>query len=48
MQEKECKQCKQRGVSTKQLGIAILGFYVLFSSIYGTVELVKHLIQLVK
>lgn len=48
MQEKECKQCKQKPISVKQLGIAALGFYVLFSSMSYTIELVKHLIQLIK
>jgi len=40
-QKSECKTCKQKGPGTFQIGTIILGFYVLFSSIYGTTQLVK-------
>jgi hypothetical protein len=43
----ECKKCRQRGVSTKQIGLIILGFYILFSSIYGTIKLFNDLIDLI-
>ena len=43
----ECKKCKQRGVSTKQIGLIVLGFYVLFSSIYGTIVLFNKLKDLI-
>ena len=48
IQEKGCKKCKQKGPGTFQIGSIILGFYVLFSSIYGTIELVKSMISWVK
>jgi len=40
-----CKKCKQKGPGAFQIGTIILGFYILFSSIYGTIELVKGLIS---
>jgi hypothetical protein len=43
----ECKKCKQKGVSNKQIGMIILGFYVLFSSIYGTIVLFNKLKDLI-
>ena len=43
----ECKKCRQRGVSTKQIGLIVLGFYVLFSSIYGTIILFNKLKDLI-
>jgi hypothetical protein len=42
-----CKKCKQRGVSKKQIGIIVLGFYILFSSIYGTIVLFDKLKDLI-
>lgn len=48
MPEKECKSCKQKGISKGQIGTIILGFYVLFSSVYGTFEIVKYLMSLFK
>jgi hypothetical protein len=38
-----CKKCKQKGVSKKQIGMIVLGFYVLFSSIYGTVQIISKI-----
>jgi ubiquitin C-terminal hydrolase len=43
----ECKKCKQKGVSKKQIGIIILGFYVIFSSVYGTISLLNKLKDLI-
>lgn len=43
----ECKKCRQRGVSAKQIGLIVLGFYVLFSSIYGTIILFNKLKDLI-
>lgn len=37
-----CKQCK-KGLSTTQKGLLILGFYILATSLYGTVKLIKLL-----
>ena len=42
-----CKKCKQRGVSKKQIGMIVLGFYILFSSIYGTIVLFNKLKDLI-
>lgn len=45
--KKECKKCRQRGVSKKQIGMIILGFYIIFSSIYGTISLIGKLKDLI-
>lgn len=47
-QKSECKTCKQKGPGTFQIGSIILGFYVLITSIYGTIELFKGIIYLFK
>jgi hypothetical protein len=43
----ECKKCRQRGVSKKQIGIIVLGFYIIFASIYGTIQLISKLKDLI-
>ena len=43
--QKECKSCKQKTLTNSQWGIAILGIYLIFSSIYGTVKLFKEVIS---
>lgn len=40
----ECSQCKKTGVSKGQIGTIVLGLYVLSTSIYGTIQLVKLVI----
>ena len=47
-QKSECKTCKEKGPGTFQIGTIILGFYILFISIYGTIELFKGIISLFK
>ena len=46
-QEKNCKKCKETK-SFKHIGVMVLGTYILFATIYGTVEIVKHLLSLIK
>ena len=42
-----CKKCKQKtGPSTKQIGGIVVGTYVLFSSIYGTIVIINKIIDL--
>jgi|688.fasta_scaffold2205386_1 hypothetical protein len=43
--EKECKTCKQKKITNGQLAMLISSFYILFSSIYGTIKLIKELIN---
>jgi hypothetical protein len=45
--EKECKTCKQKKITNGQLAMLISSFYILFSSIYGTVKLIKDLIAFI-
>jgi len=40
-----CKQC-ERGLSTTQKSLLILGFYILATSVYGTVKLLQLLSNL--
>ena len=42
-----CQACKKSFTST-QKGLIILSIYVLLSSIYGTIELIKNLIEIFK
>ena len=39
-----CKQCK-RGLNTTQKSLIVLSFYVMFAAIYGTIQIVKDLIN---
>jgi hypothetical protein len=48
MVEKECKSCKQKGPGNFQIGTIILGLYILLSSGYGTVQIIKEIINFVK
>ncbi len=49
MSETGCQSCKEKkGIPAKQVGIIILGFYLLFSATYGTIQIVKNLIGLFK
>ena len=41
-----CKSCKQKGPGPVQIGSIILGFYILGTSIYGTIVLFKDIISL--
>ena len=45
--EKECKTCKQKGLTSGQWAMMISSFYILFTSIYGTVKLIQNLIVLI-
>jgi hypothetical protein len=45
--EEECKTCKQKKITNGQLAMLISSFYILFSSIYGTVKLIKDLIAFI-
>lgn len=44
--EKECQSCKQKGPGKFQIGTIIFGFYLLGSSIYGTIQIIKNILQL--
>ena len=46
--KKECKTCKQSGLTNFQKGSVILGLYILISAIYGTVEFIKDIISYFK
>jgi hypothetical protein len=47
-EEKECKKCKQKNTSVKQILMGLAGFYLLFSAIYGTIQIVHDLVNLFK
>ena len=42
-----CKQF-QKGLSTTQKGLVALYMYILGTSIFGTIELIKYLVELLK
>ena len=41
----QCKQCKT-ALNTTQKGLVVLSFYILISSIYGTIKLIQLLSDL--
>ena len=42
-----CKKCQQKkGTSMKQIGGIVIGTYVLFASIYGTIVIINKIINL--
>jgi hypothetical protein len=45
--EEECKTCKQKKITNGQLAMLISSLYILFSSIYGTIKLIKDLINFI-
>jgi hypothetical protein len=46
-EEKKCKKCNETK-SFKHIGVMVLGTYILFATIYGTIEIVKNLLTLIK
>jgi hypothetical protein len=38
-----CSKCKNNGLSSHQWVYVVVSFYILFSSIYGTIQLFKQL-----
>lgn len=45
MKEKKCSSCEQKGVSKNQYLLILLGFWIMFSSTYGTVKLFELLVN---
>lgn len=44
-----CQSCKSDGpIKNVQWGIIILGFYFLGAAIYGTIQIVKDIIEILK
>lgn len=43
MSNQECNECKNKGLSNMQIFSVVLGVYILFSAIYGTVKLLELL-----
>lgn len=47
MQETKCNKCDQKsGIPNYQKWSLVLGSYLFISSIYGTIEIIKKIIQL--
>ena len=44
--KKECKSCKRKTLSKTHWIMVISSIYLLFASIYGTIKLIKELINL--
>jgi hypothetical protein len=45
-EKKECKSCKRKTLSKTHWFMVVSSVYLLFASIYGTVKLIKELINL--
>lgn len=41
--EKDCNTCKNKGLKKEHWFMVILAVYILFSSIYGTIQIFKNL-----
>jgi hypothetical protein len=46
LQKTECKSCKSKNPLTKPNGMMLVGFYILFATCYGTVQIIKDLIEI--
>lgn len=46
METKKCTQCSQSTSSVKQIGMGLIGFYIIISSVYGSIELIKEVLGL--
>ena len=44
-EQEECTTCKQKGLTKGQWIMLSSSFYILFSSIYGTIKIIKELIN---
>jgi hypothetical protein len=44
--KKECKSCKRKTLSKSHWLMVITSVYLLFASVYGTIKLIKELINL--
>jgi len=44
--KKECKTCKRKTLSKTHWFMVVSSVYLLFASIYGTIKLIKELINL--
>ena len=39
---KECKSCQNPGLKPKHWLMVLFSFYILFSAVYGTIQLIKN------
>ncbi len=46
MSQSNCNSCKSKGLSKSQTIMALLGTYILISSIYGTIKLFEVIFNL--
>jgi len=41
-EKKDCKTCKKQKLNLQDWLMVIVGFYMLSTSIYGTIHLIRH------
>ena len=41
--EESCKKCKNKGLKSHHIVMIVTSFYILFTSIYGTIKLIKDI-----
>jgi hypothetical protein len=46
-EKQKCKTCK-KGLNNTQKGAFLIGLYIILTSLYGTVNLINHLIGVFK
>jgi len=42
MEKKQCNSCKKTNLSKKERWMIILGVYIFITSVYGTIQIIKH------
>ena len=41
--EESCKKCKNKGLKSHHIVMIVTSFYILFTSIYGTIKIIKDI-----
>lgn len=42
MEKKKCNSCKKTGLSKKEKWMVAIGIYIFITSLYGTIQIIKH------
>ena len=41
--KEDCKKCKNKGLKSHHIVMIVTSFYILFTSIYGTIKIIKDI-----
>jgi hypothetical protein len=45
METKKCTKCNQSSSPIKQISMGLIGFYIIISSVYGSIQLIKEVVS---